>query len=388
MGHEDRIYLDYNATAPVSTAVLEALSKGGWSIANPSSVHASGKKARREISRVSDYLYETFGLSDNHFDLVFHSGATEGVNSLVKGLALKAKKEGRDFLFAHFESDHSCVSNQGKFLDILGHQTLCLPIQKDGSISLEAIKGILKEHQNKTILLNWTWVNNESGVVLPLSQAEELKREIGCLVHVDAVQTVGKIPDWRSTSDCLDFYTYSGHKFGALKGIGFSFERNTEQPCPLLNGGGQQLGLRSGTENTWGIFSLKLALESLEKNFNFEENLKAKTFFESKLSGLLEGKGEIAGFDNPHRNGNTTYFILNDVLANNSAMAFDMSGFDLSNGSACSSGAVIPSRVLLGMGYSEIQAKSALRVSFSPFAKEADIKIWWESFEKTLRRFL
>lgn len=387
MINEERIYLDYNATAPVSDAVLSSLKEGPWSFANPSSVHAAGKKSRREVSLVSEFLFETLGMSEQNFDLVFHSGATEGVNSLVKGLALHHKKEGDKFTFAHFQTDHSCVGNQRSFLELLGFEVICLPVSSDGSVDTKDIIKILKPFAGENLLLNWTWVNNESGIVLPLGQAEEIKKELGCLVHVDAVQTVGKIRDWKEPNSNLDFYTYSGHKFGALKGTGFSFIRNNQKLCALLNGGGQQLGLRSGTENTWGIYSIKLALEQVEDGQVIEVE-EAKSLFEEKLKNLLGEKGEIVGERNPFRNANTCYFVIYEILAHTTAMAFDMAGFDLSNGSACSSGAVVPSRVLLGMGFDEVQAKSALRVSFSPTTKIADVEAMWPRFEKVLARFL
>ncbi|MCR9204622.1 MAG: aminotransferase class V-fold PLP-dependent enzyme [Halobacteriovoraceae bacterium] len=387
MTNEQRIYLDYNATAPVSDAILSSLREGPWSFANPSSVHAAGKKSRREVSLVSEYLYEVFGFSENSFDLVYHSGATEGVNSIVKGLALHHKKEGKKFTFAHFQTDHSCVVNQKPFLELLGFEVICLPVLSDGSVDTEKIIQILKPFAGENLLLNWTWVNNESGVILPLSQAQEIKKKLGCVVHVDAVQTVGKVLDWKQPDNILDFYTYSGHKFGALKGTGFSFIHNNQSLCALLNGGGQQLGLRSGTENTWGIYSIKFALEQV-KECQVKEVIKAKKLFEEKLKDILGEKGEIAGNGNPFRNANTCYFIMYETPAHTTAMAFDMAGFDLSNGSACSSGAVVPSRVLLGMGYDELQAKSALRVSFSPSTKEEDVEAMWPRFEKVLSRFL
>lgn len=387
MINQERTYLDYNATSPVLEEVVAAISAGEWGFANPSSVHASGKKSRRDISLVSEFLFDTFGLNDNHFDVFYHSGATEGINTLIKGLALHYKKEGKNFTFAHFRTDHSCVVNQKSFLELLGHKIIALPVNQDGSIDELEVINTLKPFAGENLLINWTWVNNETGVILPLESAAKIKEELGCLIHVDAVQTVGKIEDWKKPDARLDFYTFSGHKFGALKGSGFSFIRNNQSMCALLNGGGQQLGLRSGTENTWGIYSLKVALEHV-RECQVSEVQKAKEFFEEKLIKLLGDQGEIAGVNNPNRNANTTYFIIYKVLAHTTAMAFDMAGFDLSNGSACSSGAVIPSRVLLGMGYDEIQAKSALRVSFSPKTTINDIKALWPRFEKVLSRFL
>ena len=387
MSLEYRHYLDYNATSPISSNVLESLRSEEWFFSNPSSVHYSGKKTQREINLVSDYLYETFSLPESTFDIFYHSGATEGINTIIKGFALEAKNKGEKFIFVCLESDHSCVTNQIKFLKILGHETIILPILRDGSLDVESTIKKLTPYKNYKILLNWTWSNNESGIILPLEQAVKIKQETGCLVHVDAVQIVGKYHNWQQLESSLDFYTFSGHKFGALKGTGFSFIRNQIEISPLLNGGGQQRGLRSGTENTWGIFSLKLALEEISQ-YNLSETEAAKMLFESRLNQVLGEKGEIVGQKGELRNTNTTYFIIYDALAQNTAMAFDIAGFDLSNGSACSSGAVVPSRVLKAMGYTDRESKSALRVSLPQNTTKEYIDNLWPDFSRVLTRFI
>lgn len=379
MNSPERFYLDYNATAPYAVSVVEWLKAGDFPYANPSSVHTSGKKVRREINRSKEFLFETFNLSDGSYQLIFHSGATEGINTIVKGLSRTLKR----FHFIYCEADHSCVRNQRGFLEADNKQVSSYRFADE-----DALEELLSANQGDDILLNWTWVNNETGLVSPLDKLKQLKEKYHFYVHVDAVQSVGKLEDWSSLSDVVDFYTYSAHKFGALKGAGFSFVREGIKLEPLLNGGGQQLGLRSGTENTMSILSIPLALQEMKERYDFSEQWRAKKLFEERLLHLLGDKGEIVGQSNPHRNGNTTYFILYDTKAQSSAMALDMAGFDVSNGSACSSGAVIPSHVLMSMGHSEEHAKSAIRISFSPFVKEEDIKNMWVKLETVLKRFV
>lgn len=388
MNFTKRIYLDYNATTPLAPSVLEAMSHNTWPFGNPSSVHTEGKRARRAVNEVRDFLYETFSLSEDSFDLVFHSGATEGMNTIVKALALEAFKEKKQFTFLYCESDHSCIVNQKGFLETLGHKAISFGVNKDGSVNERELESKIKDHCNGELLVNWTWVNNESGVVFPFPIIEKLKEKYDLKFMVDGVQAVGKINEWKKPSPALDYITFSGHKFGALKGSGFSFIRNTGPAFALLNGGGQQGGYRSGTENSYGIFSLKLALESLSDTYNFSTQNSAVRLFEGKLKSLLGNEGEIVALDNPHRNGNTIYFILFNHPAQTTAMAFDMGGIDLSNGSACSSGAVVPSRVLLGMGYGELEAKAGLRLSFSPFINEKEALSIWEKFHPILSRFI
>lgn len=386
MMNSQRLYLDHNATSVLSERVdLKAMP-----MANPSSVHASGKLARRKMNEVRDFLYSTYSLKENEYDLFFHSGATEGINTVVKGMAFAATREKKTMTFFTLGSDHSCVANQEGFLKLLGHDFKILPVLKSGLLNEEEAIKEIKACQSEVILINWTWVNNETGVVQELSALEKLKERCfgqEVFFHVDAVQAAGKIEQWRELSSQADAYTFSGHKFGALKGSGFTFLRSNLNHCPLLNGGGQQGAKRSGTENTWGILSLKMALEDLKENYQFKAQQEAKQWFEARLKEELGDKGEIIAEDSP-RNGQTIYFLFHEVAAQSAAMVFDMAGIDLSNGSACSSGAVVPSRALLAMGYNEDQAKSALRLSFSWKFNLEEAQRVWEHFSAPLKRLL
>ncbi len=368
----ERIYLDHNATTPLADSVITWLKSDLGLLANPSSVHTSGKKAKREIDRVKDFLFKTFGLDQNIYDLFFHSGATEGINTVVKGHASSIDQ----LTFLYHGTDHSCVYNLTGCLEKMGSASK--------SYEFGNTEKSISEGNN---LINLTWVNNETGVINDLEEVLCLKDKYNLKVHVDAVQSVGKIQNWAQLDGRVDAYTFSGHKFGALKGIGFTFMKNDFSFNPVLRGGGQQGGIRSGTENTLGIYSLKIALEEMIEKYDFEKQKTAKVWFESKLCELIGNKGEVVGKD-LKRNGSTIYFILFDTKAQTSAMALDMAGFDVSNGSACSSGAVLPSRILLNMGYSEEHAKSAIRLSFSSDFSIDKAEEYWPKFEKVIGRFL
>lgn len=378
----NRYYFDYNATSPFAAPVLDWLSKGDFAFSNPSSVHFSGKKIAKEIRKVRSYLFELFGLDDNLFHLYFHSGATEGINNFLKGTAFYGFKNKINYKYIHCSTDHSCVVNALTDVMVLGHEVHSLNVDSNGSIDLG------HEVLGKDAILNYTWVNNETGVISPLEDAIKVKEKTGCIVHVDAVQAVGKIYEWQKLSNELDAYTFSAHKFGALKGIGFSFIKKELKISPLIRGGGQQFGLRSGTENTLGILSISKALKHIEKNYDFTKQKEGKDYLENLLAKLIGNKGEIVGAGNPHRNGQTIYFILNDTKAQTTAMAFDLANMDVSNGSACSSGAVIPSRVLLAMGKNETQALSAIRLSFSHFLDLDKAREYWPPIKTVLERYL
>lgn len=380
----NRYYFDYNATSPFAAPVLDWLSKGDFAFSNPSSVHLSGKKVSKEIRNVRKYLFDLFGLDNKEFELYFHSGATEGINNFFKGTAFHGFKNQQKYDYFYVKTDHSCVANSLDDCKVLGHEIYPIDLNADGSIDLKSLTQKLSEQS----FLNYTWVNNESGVVFPLEWAEELKEKTKCIIHVDAVQAVGKVKDWNQLSNKVDAYTFSAHKFGAMKGIGFSFIKKDIELSAQIRGGGQQFGLRSGTENTLSILSIPLALKEIEQNYNFDEQLKAKKYIEKHLIELIKDQGEIVGYQNPNRNGQTIYFILYKTKAQISAMAFDLAGMDVSNGSACSSGAVIPSRVLLAMGKSEEESLSAIRLSFSHLFTEGTAKEYWPKIKDVVSKYI
>jgi cysteine desulfurase len=383
----NRYYLDFNATSPFAPAVTSWLAKGDFAFGNPSSVHRTGKVARRLMLEASEALFELFQLPEHQFDLFFHSGASEGINTCLKGFACDAFKQDKRVSIAVVGSDHSSARQVREDLIFHGHEWIVLEVNREGE--LEVDKAIEKIKAAKyPVLLNFTWVNNETGVVFPLEWAKRIKEQTGCRVHVDAVQAVGKIPNWCQLLPELDAYTFSAHKFGALKGCGFTFIKPDLPFHPLIRGGGQQKAYRSGTENTLGIQSIPIALKELKTKYNFEEQNQATRWLENKMLELIGERGEVLGQKAQSRNGNTIDFRLDQTPAQTLAMALDMAGVDVSNGSACSSGAVIASPVLLAMGRNEEEAKSAIRLSFSAYLKLDEVREFYPIIESILKRYI
>ncbi len=206
------IYLDYNATSPLADSVKEYLAKGDFSFANPASTHSSGKKAATQINSIKADIKQQFGMVHSH--LIFHSGVTEAVNTFFK-------RDEKIHMF-HFNSDHPCILEVAKYLKKNGHEVTAFDLNQNGLFNQEEIIKEIKKAQ-KPAFLNFTWVHNETGIVWDLARAQEIKKQTGCFIHVDAAQVVGKIENYFKLNPNLDFYSFSGHKFGALKGIGFSF---------------------------------------------------------------------------------------------------------------------------------------------------------------------
>jgi cysteine desulfurase len=377
----ERLYFDYNATAPLSPSVLAWLRQGNLPFANPASSHYSGQNSRKVIEETSDYLKKTFNLDH---DIFFHSGASEGVNTIIRGWAQK-NPNGHFFCST---IDHSSIINLGEYLKPFGVSTHFFKVDKNGDFDLGDLKSQIKSLNGAPCLLNYTYVNNVIGVIWDLKWAEEIKKETNCKIHVDSVQVPGKIKNWNFLNNQLDAYTFSGHKFGAFKGVGFSFFKPDFEFSPLLSGGGQQGGLRSGTENPMGIYSLKLALEDLILGFNFEKILEAKKYIENSLIEILGNKGEIVAYNAKMRNLNTIYFIQKMIHPEILKMKFDLGGMDVGLGSACSSGSPLPDRIILALGYDNESAKSGIRLSFEPYLELETAKIYFEKIKSVFKNSL
>jgi cysteine desulfurase len=382
----NRTYLDFNATSPLSPSVTEWLAKGDFAFGNPASIHHTGKQARRQIEQTTEFLYENFGLDETQFDLFYHSGASEGINTLVKGRAEQLYQSGERLHFHSFDTDHSCLVNLRPSLELYGHKTSIGSVTKSGEIDFSKLAREFSP--NRPALMNLTWVNNETGVVNSLEKILELKHDKGFHVHVDGVQAIGKLPSWRPLHPELEAYTFSGHKFGALKGVGFSFVKKNFLFSPLIHGGGQQAGLRSGTQNTEGIVSLRLALQDVISAQDPIDQGKIQSFAEEFIRSRLSEVCELVSNDARERALTTFCLRLKNVKANTVLTAFDLAQFDLSSGSACASGAVAPSRALMSMGFTDLEAKSTIRLSFSPYQRLAEVKEIFERVEEILLRFV
>ena len=346
-----RIYLDYNATAPLSQSFRQALAEGSVPEGNASSTHTSGKQVAKYIEDTKDSIFSHFNLDKANYDLFFHSGATEAANTFFQ------LKKGD--LFCYFSTDHACIRAQVPKLEANGVEIVEIPVGKNGEIRADEVIELLKvkDAHNKPTYLHFTWMNNETGVVQNLSIAEEIKKQTGCSVYVDAVQVPGRVSGYQTLSESLDVYTFSGHKFGALKGIGFSFVSKDFDFKPLIGGGGQQNNLRSGTVNSHGIASLHYALAELKSS---NKNLEKLKELKEEIARLLSENDKIIVFLNESTN--TISFIHKEKKADVMLIHFDMAGLEVSSGSACSSGSIEPSNVINAMGYDKY-ALNNIRIS-------------------------
>lgn len=387
----NRIYLDYNATSPLAASVTDYLDKGDFFYANPSSVHSSGKKSKRAINRVKDFLYQLFDLDPDQWDLFFHSGASEAINHFFLAHCFKGFDQTAKSYFLVGATDHSASYCQIERAQHLSHFADEYKVNQNGEIDWSDLAAKSKNFQQKSFrpgFINYCWVNNETGVVWDLEDVKKIKSFApDAFIHVDAVQAVGKIANWRELSQDADAYTFSGHKFGAFKGSGFSFVKKSSNLLPLICGGGQQNNLRSGTENPDGIYSLFLSLKELSQQQNFQELSESMEYLEQQLRQDFSDQLLIVGQNAKKRSLRTINFISKKEKADIVMTAFDLAGIDVSSGSACSSGSIAPSRVLLAMGQSQEMAQSSIRLSFGPYFNLEQAREIYPKLTQILQRF-
>jgi cysteine desulfurase len=338
---------------------------------NPSSVHAEGRAARRLIEQAREQVAALTGAEPRN--VVFTSGGTEAnMLALTPGLGTGRGIHDRLLISA---IEHPSVLAGGRFPAAAVER---LPVTGSGQIDLAALAGRLAalggETPRSQVLVSLMLANNETGVVQPVSQAARLVHEAGGRLHVDAVQAAGRIAcDINALG--ADLLTISGHKIGAPKGVGALVRRDAvlDIADPLIKGGGQERGLRAGTENVAGIAGFGAAAAAACDGLAAESARMIK--LRDRLeSGLAAASPEIVIFGaDAERLPNTTLFARNGMKAETAIIAFDLDGVAVSSGAACSSGKVQPSHVLAAMGVPPDLARGAIRVSLGPTTTESEI---------------
>ena len=363
----DRIYLDWNATAPLRpqarAAVLAALDSSG----NPSSVHAEGRAARRLIEEAREKVAALVAAEPRN--VVFTSGGTEAnMLALTPASGPDGKAPDRLLISA---LEHPSVLAGGRFAAAAVQR---VPATGDGQIDLAALADALAALEGRRALVSLMLANNETGVVQPVSEAARLTHEAGGVLHVDAVQAAGRIPcDINAIG--ADLLTLSGHKIGALKGVGAVVRRDAAVPfpAPLIRGGGQERGARAGTENVAGIAAFGAAAAAALVDLGAEAG-DMRALRDRLEAGLRSASPDIVVFGaGAERLPNTTLFALNGMKAETAVIAFDLEGVAVSSGAACSSGKVQPSHVLAAMGVPPELARAAVRVSLGPTTTQSEI---------------
>lgn len=373
-----RAYLDYNASAPLLPAARAAMLAALDVEANPSSVHADGRAARRMVDEARRDVASLAGGKPEH--VVFTSGATEAASMLLSPDWRMGRAPVRMARLVVSAAEHPCLLNGGRF----GPEAVTrIGVDADGIVDMAALERELAAHDRAEglVLVAIHAANNETGVIQPVRDIAALVKAHGGVLVVDAVQAAGRIP-LDISEGYGDFLILSSHKIGGPKGVGAVVGvSDLMMPVPLVSGGGQEKGFRAGTENVPGIAGFGAAAREAVAGLGGAHGTRAlRDAFEEIVADLAPG-ATIFG-NRVERLCNTLFFAVPGLKAETAQIAFDLAGVSLSAGSACSSGKVGPSHVLKAMGFGD--TAGALRVSIGPGTGKAEL----EAFRQALRAHL
>ncbi len=352
------IYLDNAATTKPSENAIAAANSAFSDFGNPSSLHRIGLDAERILKDARCAVAEK--LSADEKNIFFTSGGTESNNTAILGYCLKNQKRGKHLITTEIE--HPSVLEAFKYLEKQGFSVTYLGVTKEGSISLSEFENALSED---TLLVSVMAVNNETGVIQPIDKLKDIMRKKSpkAVLHSDCVQAFLKIPLFPKKWG-IDMLSASGHKIHALKGTGFLYIAENINIEPIIRGGGQERGIRSGTENTAGIAALSAAVKKFDGIKTDIRTEFADKIVKSIPDVTVNGTGENSGYIlNVSFSGIKAEILLHSLEAR---------GIFVSTGSACSSNKPQPSHVLAAMGVSRKDIDGAIRFSFSGEGFDSD----------------
>jgi cysteine desulfurase len=362
-------YLDHAATTPVRPEVLEAMLPylTAQAFGNPSSAHRFGRAARAGLEQARREVAEAIGAEPNQ--VIFTSGGTEADNLGIVGAALASRDRGGAMCAAVSAIEHKAILAAAHAVCHLGGREVLLPVDGEGQLDLGALDAALAD---RPAVVSVMWVNNEVGVVQPMAEIASRCAAVGVAFHTDAVQAFGKVPVSLAAVPCT-LATISGHKIGAPKGIGALVVRDRKAVEAIIHGGGQQYGIRPGTENVAGAVALGRAAQ-LAAAEQADEAARLAALRDELAAGLRAAVPDIvvngAAADRaPHVLSVAVPGAESEALL----MHLDLAGVAASSGSACSTGAVEPSHVLMAMGVARELALATIRFSLGHESEPADI---------------
>ena len=379
MMHDKRVYFDHNATTPVDPRVADVVDKAVRDIfGNPSSIHKDGRKARRALDDARQDL--SLFLNCNAGEIFFTASGSESNNLAIIGAAYALKSKGSHIITSTVE--HPSVLKTFQYLEKQGWRVSYLEVDSNGRLDLKDLELSI---MNDTTLISLMMANNETGVIFPVKEAAAIARKRGVLFHSDAVQAAGKI-NVDTSSLGLDMLSIAGHKLYAPKGIGALYVKEGLKIQPIIHGGGQEFGLRAGTENLSGILGLASAA-AISKSILVGESARLAELTSYLVTGIKSLYPDISiNGDLEHKLPNTLSISFKGISAESLIIAFDLEGFSLSAGSACASGAISRSHVLSAMGLDEETIDGTLRISLGRGNTMAEVERFLEVLPTILNR--
>jgi cysteine desulfurase len=360
------IYMDYAATTPTHPEVLEAMKPYFTGLfGNPSSIHSYGREAKKAVDAARDNIAGFIGARSD--EIIFTSGGTESDNFALEGIAYANEKKGDHFISIPIE--HHAVTNCLGFLKKRGFNITYIPVDSTGLVDPEDIS---KAITDKTILVSVMQANNEIGTIEPIAEIGKICKSKGAYFHTDAVQTFGHMPINVKEMN-VDLLSASAHKLYGPKGVGLLYVKKGTKIVPFLHGGEQESGRRASTENVPGIVGFSKAVDIAKLEMR-ELEVKLLRFRDKLINGIL------SKIPDSRLNGHPTKRLSNNVNVSISyiegesmLLRLDMEGVAGSTGSACSSGSLEPSHVLLSIGLPHEVAHSSLRLTLGRWTTEEEI---------------
>ena len=360
------VYVDNNATTMVAPEVFEAMKPFLQDqYGNPSSMHAFGGKIHKNIDSARENVADLLGASDPQ-EIIFTSCGTESDNTAIMS-TLRSYPDKKHIITTKVE--HPAVLNLCKYLETTGYRITYLNVDNKGMIDLSELKSSIGED---TALISIMYANNETGVIFPVEEIAEIARTRKVIVHIDAVQAVGKIP-FKLTKLPVDLLSLSGHKLHAPKGVGALYVRKGTRFTPFLIGGHQEHSRRGGTENIASIVGLGVACQLAGKSIE-EERARIKNLRDKLENTLLQkiARARLNG-NEKNRLPNTSNIGFEFIEGEAILLMLDEKGIAASSGSACTSGSLSPSHVLRAMGIPFTFVQGSIRFSLSRYNNESDI---------------
>jgi cysteine desulfurase len=360
------VYLDYQSSRPVDPRVIEAMQPYfHTTFGNPSSLHSVGDEATKVLDQCRQTIADFIHAEPQ--EIIFTSGATESNNLALIGYALRNKNKGDHILISEIE--HISIHNIAKYLEKNGFIISKIPVDQYGRVSLKKIQERITE---KTILISIGYASNEIGTIQQVSEISKLCTEKGIAFHSDAVAAQGLIPiDVKK--DNIDLLTLSSNDIYGPKGVGVLYARKGIRLNPLLIGGGQENGLRSGTENIPGIVGMAKAAEIIENEMD-RETKRFKGYRDRLIEGVLSSIPHAYLNGHPvERLPNNAHFRFDGIEGESLLLSLKDKGISASTGSACSSKTLEPSHTLIALGLLHEEAHGSLELTCGRFTKDSDI---------------
>jgi cysteine desulfurase len=374
-----KVYLDHNATTPVHPEVAAAVQPFlGELFGNPSSIHWAGRDVRKAVEDARAEIAAFYGCRP--LEVVFTSSGTEADNLAVKGVAYRPGNAGKHIVTSQVE--HPAIMNTCRFLETQGFRVTYVPVNRYGIVEPDAVRGAIGPD---TILVSIMAANNETGCLMPIEEIGRVAREAGIPMHTDAVQATGKVPiSWETLP--VDLLAFSGHKINGIKGAGGLLVRRGVELAAVLHGGHQERGRRGGTENVVGIAAMGKAFSLLREHMDAEvaEVRRLRDAFEGALFSRIP---ELVLNGHPtERLPNTVNLSFRYVEGEALLLNLDMLGIACSSGSACTSGSLEASPILLAMGADPTDAQGALRFSLGRGNTDEDVAYAVDAVERVVNK--